>query len=116
MKYQVTPLCLTDAILMADPMAMLARGGRHTVQAISSYEERPAIEADVEDAHAACERAWGAYQNLDEDQQCPDGGRSLMVGDMTRVEAGEDTTWWICCSVGWEQTVAPSEEAQRIEA
>ena len=75
----------------------------------------PTIEADVEDAHAACERAWGAYQNIDEDQQCPDGGRSLMVGDMARVECGSTVSWWICCSIGWTETVAPGNDPQRIE-
>ena len=114
MKYRVTPFCLSSATLMADSMASLARDERHTVQPLSGYNERPAIEADVEDAHAACERAWTTYQNLDDDHQCPDGGRSLMVGDMARVECGEDVTWWICCSIGWTETVAPTDEAQRI--
>ena len=114
MKYRVTPFCLGRSILMTDAMASLAREDRHTVQALRSYDERPTIEADVEDAHAACERAWGAYQNIDEDQQCPDGGRSLMVGDMARVECGSTVSWWICCSIGWTKTVAPTDEVQSI--
>ena len=116
MKYRVTPFCLSHATLMADPMASLARDDRHTVQAIGGYDERPAIDTDAEDAHAACAHAWGAYQNLDEDHRCPDGGRSLMVGDMVRVECSDETTWWICCSFGWTETVAPADESRRIEA
>jgi len=114
MKYRVTPFCLTSVTLIADSMASIAREERHTVQPLSGYDERPAIEVDVEDAHAACERAWTTYQNLDYDHQCPDGGRSLMVGDMARVECGEDVTWWICCSIGWTETVVPTDEVQRI--
>lgn len=115
MQYRVTPFCLSQAIAMSDPMATLARENRHTVQAISNYDERPAIEVDVEDAHAACECAWATYQNIDETRQCPDRGRSLMVGDMVRVEGAGEVTWWICCSIGWTQTVEPSNEAQPIE-
>jgi hypothetical protein len=114
MKYRVTPFCLGRAILAIDAMASLAREGRHTVQALSAYDERPTIEVEAVDIHAACEAAWATYQNVDEDRKCPDGGRSLMVGDMARVEADSVTHWMICCSIGWTETVVPSDEVQRI--
>jgi len=115
MLYRVTPFCLSQNIVMADAMATLAREERHTVQALDDYEERQTIEFGADDADAACERAWTTFQNIDETHQCPDGGRSLMVGDMVRVQCGGTITWWICCSFGWTQTVEPGAEAQRIE-
>lgn len=115
MKYNVTPLCLTREITSADPMATFATDEKHTVQAITSYEERQTIEADVSDAHDACEQAWKVFQNIDENWKTPDGGRSLMVGDMVRLESEEGREWWICCSMGWAQTVEPGSQAQRIE-
>tara|TARA_B100000929_G_scaffold66801_1_gene50923 strand:+ start:1249 stop:1599 length:351 start_codon:yes stop_codon:yes gene_type:complete len=115
MKYRVTPFCLSQSIAMSDPMATFSHEDRHTVQALSDYEERPALEFGADDADAACERTWATYQNIDESRQCPDGGRSLMVGDMVRVECAGTVTWWICCSVGWARTVEPTSEAQRIE-
>lgn len=116
MQYQITPFCLSQAIIMADSMATLAREDRHTVRALNNYDERQTIVAEADDAHAACECAWKAFQNIDEDWKTPDGGRSLMVGDMVRVQLGDTTTWWICCSFGWTETVAPTDEAQKIEA
>lgn len=93
MLYRVTPFCLSQNIVMADAMATLAREERHTVQALDDYEERQTIEFGADDADAACERAWTTFQNIDETHQCPDGGRSLMVGDMVRVQCGGTITW-----------------------
>ena len=115
MQYEVTPFCLSQAIITADSMATLAREERHTVQALKNYDERQTIVAEADDAHAACESAWKAFQNIDEEWMTPDGGRSLMVGDMVRVQCGGTFTWWICCSFGWTQTVEPGTESQRIE-
>lgn len=110
MRYTVTPHSMTRATLTADPMASLARGGRHIVQPLSGYDVRPAIDTEARDEHDACEEAWMRYQNIDEDHQTPDRKRSLMTGDMASVtdESGS-TTWWIVCSFGWSQTVAPGD-------
>lgn len=121
MKYHVTPYCMTRAILTSDPMAMLARENRHTVHPLSSYEKRQMIEVDAADEHAACECAWSTFQNLDDDHLCPDGGRSLMVGDMVEVvcvdeQRGGHFSWWICCSFGWTETIAPRDEKQEISS
>jgi hypothetical protein len=117
MKFTVTPHALGRDVLTRDPMATLARGSRHIVQRLGDYDVRPAIEADVEDAHDACEVAWMRYQNIDEDRQTPDRKRSLMTGDMVKVEdeAGA-ATWWICCSIGWTETIAPGDVRVEVEA
>lgn len=115
MPFTVTPFCMSRKLLERDPMAMMAKEERHTVHVVSDYDERQTIEADVADAHAACEKAWTVFQNVDEDWRTPDGGRSLMVGDMARVtDASGAKTWWICCSFGWAETVAPNEDAMQI--
>lgn len=115
MKYHVTPYCMTRSTLTSDPMAMLARDNRHTVHPLSGYEKRQTIEVNVADEYAASECAWSTFQNLDEDYMCPDGGRSLMVGDMVQVvDENEVETWLICCSFGWEKTFAPNDRRQEV--
>lgn len=110
----VTPFTLNETSLYGDPMATLARGGRHIVQAVSGYDERESFTVDVAEQHDACEEAWKRYQNIDESRRTPDGGRSLMTGDMMRVvDEAQTATWWICCSIGWEQTREPG--AERVE-
>ena len=114
MQFKITPFCLTHKSIMADPMATFASESRHMIQPLSGYEERQTIVVDAEDAHAACEMAWQTFQNIDENWQTPDRGRSLMVGDMVRLENEKATTWWICCSFGWTQTLEPGENIKRI--
>ena len=115
MAFKVTPFCMTEALLRRDPMAMLAREERHTVHVVADYDERPTIDSGAADAHGACEHAWATFQNIDENWQTPDGGRSLMVGDMARVtDEDGNTTWWICCSMGWAETMAPNEDAMLV--
>lgn len=117
MKYTVTPHALTRDVLTRDPMATLARGSRHIVQQLGDYDVRPAIEAEVDTAHDACERAWVAYQNIDDDRQTPDRKRSLMTGDMVKVEDdGGSASWWICCSFGWTETVPPGDVRVEVES
>ena len=117
MTFTVTPHALNRDVLTRDPMATLARGSRHIVQRLQDYDVRPAIEADVTSVHDACERAWVIYQNIDEDRQTPDRKRSLMTGDMVKVEDGDGAaTWWICCSFGWSETVAPGDVRVEVES
>jgi len=115
MTLRVTPFCMSSALLVRDPLAMLSRENRHTVHVAGDYEERQTLEVDVKDGEAACERAWTVFQNIDENHSTPDDGRSLMVGDLVRVttESG-DESWWICCSMGWAETMAPNEDTMQI--
>lgn len=115
MTFKVTPFCMNDKLLRRDPLAMMARETKHTVHVLADYDERQTIDADVTDAHAACEIAWQTFQNVDENWQTPDGGRSLMVGDMVRVTDGAgNATWWICCSLGWTETLAPNDTDMQV--
>lgn len=117
MTYTVTPHTLGRDVLTRDPMATLARGNRHIVQPLGDYDRRETINADVNDAHDACEEAWMRYQNIDEARQTPDRKRSLMTGDMVEVISPDgDTTWWICCSIGWTRTVEPGDVRVEVEA
>ncbi len=116
MKFLVTPLAMSEEIFLKDPMASFARPDSHTVQAISDYENRPETEVEADEILAACEKVWTMFQNIDEDHLCPDDGRSLMVGDMLKVTDEDDkTSYWICCSFGWTQTLKPTNEAVRVE-
>ena len=114
MKYIMTPFCLTRDIMMKDPMATFARPEKHVVQPLSGYEERQTIEIEEDSDLSACENIWNVFQNLTEDHLTPDGGRSLMVGDMVRMNKDGEVSWWICCSFGWEKTVAPNELRQEV--
>lgn len=111
----VTPFSITERVFLEDPMATLARGGRHIIQTRNGYDERHSFTVEASALHDACEEAWKRYQNIDEGRQTPDRGRSLMTGDMVRlVNDDADETWWICCSFGWEQTQAPGDERVEI--
>lgn len=117
MMFTATPYTLSRSVFLRDPMATLARGGRHVVEKLEDYDLRPAVEADVADAHDACERLWVTYQNIDEGRRTPDGGRSLMTGDMALVLDGEGVeSWWICCSIGWKATIAPGGTRVEVNA
>lgn len=48
----------------------------------SQYEQRAPVIVDAPTPKAAAEGAWGLFQNLDDERQAPDGGRSLSAGDI----------------------------------
>ena len=107
MRFTVTPLAIRMERL-ATAAALLPTADRHIVLPADDYHRRGAFETEAEDAHTACERAWLAFQNLDH-QATPDGGRSLMTGDMAEVVDAEGRVGhWICCVVGWTETTAPT--------
>jgi hypothetical protein len=82
MQYTIIPHALSHAVMRRDPMAALVRERLHVVQAQSDYDLRATIQIEAEDEHDACAKAWMLYQNIDDDRMTPDGGRSLMKGDM----------------------------------
>ena len=116
----VIPYCITDGGLRADPMLMLARKGiePRTGLPASMYERRQPLDVDTDDAEAALEKAWTVFQNLssgepDEDghveprHMTPDGGRSLMVGDLAAVRRADGSAeMWRCCSMGWDRATS----------
>lgn len=108
MAYTITPHSIAN--LGDDPMALLTSGGRHVVQPIGSYQARKPIVSMMSDPHDACGYAWNVYQNVDDDHLTPDGGRSLMTGDMALLVDDDGVeTWWIAASSGWIQTFAPGD-------
>lgn len=110
MQYTVIPHALSHAIIRKDAMAVFACERAHVVQAKGDYDLRLTIQVEAEDEHDACGKAWTVYQNIDDDRMTPDGGRSLMRGDMLLViDEDEVASWWIACSVGWTETEAPGE-------
>lgn len=114
----VIPYCITEAGMRADPMSMLARRGvpPQTILPASMYDRRQPLDVDTDDAETALEKAWTVFQNLssgepDEDghaeprHMTPDGGRSLMVGDLALVRLADGGVgMWRCCSMGWERS------------
>lgn len=111
---RATPFCMDMASPRYDLDASFAHEHRHTIMPLDLYKERQTIEVDADDEHDACEALWTRFQNLDEDRLTPDGGRSLMTGDMARIENDGRVTWWICCSIGWTETRAPGDATQRV--
>ena len=113
----VTPYCMNDIAMMSDVMERFTRrsGRPKTFLPIDMYDARQPLEVDTDQAEVALEKAWTVFQNLsdgepDEDgnvepqHMTPDGGRSLMVGDLAVVQYpdGRKETW-SCCSMGWER-------------
>lgn len=111
---RATPFCMDTRSPRYDLDASFAHGHRHTIMPRDLYKERQTIEVDATDPHDACEALWMRFQNIDEDRLTPDGGRSLMTGDLARIEHDGRTTWFVCCSVGWSETKAPGDDTQRI--
>lgn len=63
-------------------------------------------------AHRLCDLIWRTFQNVDEDRMPPDGGRSMMVGDVVEIDTdyGHETTkdnydveYWMCDRSGWKR-------------
>lgn len=113
MPYTATPYAATAAAWTADPSAMLGLAGRKAVHAADGYQARSPLAVQVDDPHSACEAAWTAYQNLDAERRTPDGGRSLMMGDLMKLEDSNGAeSWWICRAIGWSKVAAPGESPE----
>ena len=73
------------------------------------YVRREAIEVKVETPAAAerdleaCETLWTTYQNIDATHLTPDGGRSLCVGDIARIQDDAGTRYFQCMNFGWNE-------------
>ena len=110
---KITPLTLTDMSIESESLVMLARDARHIVMPLAGYNARKPMVFDDNDVKANLEKVWVGYQNIDE-RRTLDGGRSLMTGDIAKVENNNENSWWVCCSMGWAQTFEPGTEIQRI--
>jgi len=112
---KVTVYSIGDVALGEHFIATIASPERHTILPLSAYVERMARKYDAPDAPTALEMAWEEFQNIDANRRVPDGGRSLMTGDLAKVDIeGQSSTWWICCTIGWGQTVEPALEVQNF--
>ena len=84
MKIIATPLCMTSEYYRK--VVENGFGFNVPIGIASDYDERLAETHVGTDALEVCERVWERFQNLSEDHACPDGDRSMMVGDLIRLE------------------------------
>jgi hypothetical protein len=105
---KAVPYCLTqEGIRETSAGWALPAGGigpRHW------YEERRAVEIpqSIKSDEEAAEYVWTIFQNISADHKCPDGGRSLMMGDLVRV--GDN--WLVVEAVGFKRVNEPSAAKQ----
>lgn len=113
---RATPFTIADAFLEKRFLATIAGPSRHAVLPMAEYQERATIEIDlVGDVESSVEQVWIRFQNIDDDHLTPDGGRSMMTGDLVRiVDDGERESWWIACSIGFASTTRPTDEIVTI--
>lgn len=110
MKFKATPYEISRAAVEKDPYATFVYPDKYKVQKKSDYEERKTIEVECESAKWACEELWKKFQNIDESWLTPDNKRSLMTGDLARIEdESGNVAWFICASIGWIEIKEPGE-------
>lgn len=73
------------------------------VGAASDYEARQAVDLEAESAMDAASLVWGIFQNLSDVLLTPDGGRSLMVGDLIQLRDGENVHWLRIDAMGFSE-------------
>ena len=84
-KFLATPLAMTQDFFRTN-------AGYGEVGTPQDYVERQTIEVEAQSLRFAAEETWKVFQNIDENRLCPDGGRSLMVGDIIRLRNCDDET------------------------
>jgi hypothetical protein len=77
-KFLATPLAMTQEFFGKTY-------GYGDVGTPQDYVERQTVEVDAIDVPDALCKVWEIFQNIEAPRLCPDGGRSLMVGDIIRV-------------------------------
>lgn len=97
-KFLATPLAMTQDFFRSN-------AGYGPVGTSQDYEERQTIEVEAETVDYVLDIVWETFQNIEPPRMCPDGGRSLMVGDIIRVanEYGENVTLHKVVSIGFEE-------------
>jgi hypothetical protein len=116
MKFKATPYEISRKAVESDPYATFVYPGRYKVQKMEDYLERQSIEVKCESAKWACEELWKTFQNIDENWHTPDNKRSLMTGDLARIE--DETgkvSWYICASIGWIEIEEPGDAVLEVK-
>lgn len=102
MKFKATPLAMTQKFFKE-------MFGYDVIGITSDYEVRQTIEVEAGTRIGACDKVWQVFQNVDDDWLCPDNGRSLMVGDIVKLEPadvdedGEGVSYHRIASMGWDR-------------
>lgn len=103
---RATPFVLTREAMTAKPELMLQRSNP-TLGAVEDYERRDTLVLTADQATQSnediAEIVWSRFQNIDDDHLCPDGGRSLMMGDLVYVQVeGREPAWLIAMAMGFQ--------------
>lgn len=82
MQIIATPFCMTPEYFrkVAQHGLDLPVGSR------SDYDHRLSERYDESEVETVLEKVWERFQNLEDPHVCPDGGRSMMVGDLVRLD------------------------------
>jgi hypothetical protein len=104
MKYGAMPLFMTDGFFRESD------AGYGPVGDSTNYISKPSMEVEGDTPEAACEQVWSTYQNIDENRKTPDGGRSMMVGDLVLLQGqgSNDVRLYRAASVGFEPARFPN--------
>lgn len=107
-KFIATPYCMTEHFFRIDAGIGLASNDGQLVGKADDYKARQSIEVDAPHTIAAANTVWRTFQNIDDDWCCPDDGRSMMVGDLIKLEEVDGgTTWLRVAMVGFDKIEAP---------
>lgn len=97
-KFLATPLAMTTEFFSKT-------AGYGDVGTPQDYTERQTVAVDAEAVDEVLNIVWERFQNIEAPRMCPDGGRSLMVGDIIRVtnEFGEESGLHKVAYFGFEE-------------
>lgn len=66
------------------------------------YDVRTSEVYRENDAAKVLERVWNRFQNIEPPHVCPDGGRSMMVGDLIGLQYADGSTgFFMVAAVGF---------------
>ena len=107
MTLTITPYALKN---VARSAAMIISTDPIDERKASDFDKRQSFEFEGSPEDGATE-AWRRFQNIDDDHIVPDGGRSLVIGDLACVSApGEDDLWYVFTLGGLIEVSAPERE------
>lgn len=94
--------CLTEEGLLQTRGGMVVPPS--SIDASNLFYRRALVETRGDlTVDVICEQIWNEWQNLDADHLTPDGGRSLMMGDMLRLFSSSWREWRRCAMMGWDR-------------
>lgn len=116
MLFHAVPYAQNQLALAHPELVFFPSPDNHRVGHSREYDQRSGIDIDAPSHDEALSECWERFQNIDRNHKTPDGGRSLMTGDLVQIlDQDRQESWWICCSMGWHQIEAPEGAISSLE-